>query len=67
MRKRTVVICVMLVAMGLNLFLRVISSPLFDTYRGFDVVSLIVAGACFGMALGFFGLGIQGRIKPPRE
>jgi hypothetical protein len=37
--------------LGLVGFFRVTQSPQFESYRNFDVVQLVVSGACFGAAI----------------
>jgi hypothetical protein len=54
MRQKSHIGRLVLVFSGLGLFGSFARSPSFDTYRTFDIVSLVLVGACFGLAIPLF-------------
>jgi hypothetical protein len=55
MRQKPYIAPFVLVFTGLGLFNSLARSPSFDTYRTFDIVSLVLVGACFGFAAASIG------------
>jgi hypothetical protein len=55
MRQKPYIATLVLVFSGLGLFGSFARSPSFDTYRTFDIVSLVLVGWCFGYAAASIG------------